>query len=56
MAHVRATGQLLRVCEECEALWPEAGAITKTNFEDMTAYLRLLGLKGEWKELEIQNE
>ncbi len=55
-ACTRVNGQIVRVCEECEALWPDDRLVQETNFEDMAAYLRTLGFKGEWTELEVMPE
>ena len=43
--------QLVRVCEECEALWLDNQPVSVTHFLDMQTYLQSLGLKGEWSEL-----
>jgi len=49
---VKATGQNVSVCEECEALWPEKVAVTFETFVDMSTYLMAQGLPGEWTDLE----
>jgi uncharacterized protein (DUF983 family) len=55
-SRVRATGQLVRVCEECEALWSDKVPVAESNFEDMATYLRSIGLKGEWSEIDTLPE
>lgn len=52
-ARIRATGQIVHVCEECEALWPQSRPVEASNFEDMATHVRSFGLKGEWTELEV---
>jgi transposase-like protein len=49
---IRARGEIVYVCEECEALWTDPQKIDLSNFTDMAAYLRVFGLKGDWNELE----
>jgi len=51
-ARVSAVGQVVRVCTECEALWTGPGTVETTGFQDMVNYLRSLGLKGTWADLE----
>lgn len=48
---VKATGERVRVCEECEALWPNGTELDLRAFEDLTSYMRGRGGDGLWQEL-----
>lgn len=56
LARVKATGDFVSVCEECEALWPEHVAISSETFVDMSGYLTHKGLPGQWTDLEDVDE
>jgi hypothetical protein len=45
---VRSTGEVVRVCNECDATW---GHPSSNTFEDLTSYLRERGLAGSWDQL-----
>ncbi|SFJ33561.1 hypothetical protein SAMN05421753_11899 [Planctomicrobium piriforme] len=50
---VRSTGEILYVCDECEATWLETEKISIDSFRDFTTYMRSIGLKGLLPEIEI---
>lgn len=45
------TGEVVHVCEECEALWPGQAEVSATGFIDFKTYVTPDGLKGAWSEL-----
>jgi hypothetical protein len=52
LSRVKATGEIVSVCEECEALWPDSVVISFETFVDMSIYLTAQGLSGQWTDLE----
>lgn len=44
------TGQRVRVCDECEAAWPETGALDPTAMLDVSVY----GVHEDWSVLSLQ--
>jgi hypothetical protein len=55
-ARILATGQAVRVCEECDALWPGGIEIRQDNFRDFSTFVAPMGLQGLWSELEKTGE
>ncbi len=54
---VNKTGEIVHVCEECEALWPSGIDVASTGFIDFKTYVTPLGLEGLWSELtELESE
>jgi hypothetical protein len=45
---VRATGEVVRLCDECDATW---GHPSFDTFEDLRSYLRERGITGNWDQL-----
>jgi hypothetical protein len=52
----RRSGEIVFVCEECEALWREGQAIENTGFQDLQAYFRAKGQSGDWSEMVMLEE
>jgi hypothetical protein len=48
---VRQTGEHVRVCDECDALWPDGVQVAPNTFLDLTDYLGQRGRPGLWTEL-----
>lgn len=48
---VQRTGERVRVCDECEALWPEGVDVAPATFLDLSVYLEQRGRPGLWSEL-----
>jgi hypothetical protein len=46
-------GEIVSLCDECDALWPEDHSITNINFFDFGEYVEKYGLSGRWDEIEI---
>ena len=51
-AKIMATGEVVRVCQECDALWPDDVEVKKDNFKDFSTFVKPKGLKGLWSELQ----
>ncbi|WP_156971380.1 hypothetical protein [Knoellia sinensis] len=47
----KATGKYIRVCDECEAVWPDDGVLDPHGFEDFEAFASQRGGAGRWDEL-----
>jgi uncharacterized Zn finger protein len=52
-AVIKATGERVRICDECDALWSDGKPIDKYAFVDFSTYVAQFGLRGTWDELEI---
>jgi hypothetical protein len=52
-ARIKSTGDLIHVCEECEAAWPTGVLIAFDSFEDLASLLKSKGLIGIWDELDV---
>ena len=52
-AKIAATGELLQVCEECEATWDAAEVLTLVRFRDLGTLFEERGLSSVWDELEL---
>ena len=48
---VVATDEVVRVCEECDALWPDTEEPAASGFVDLTDFLAERGRPGLWSEL-----
>lgn len=49
---IKVTNEIVYVCQECDALWPEGTEIKQDNFKDFSTYVKPKGLKGLWSELQ----
>ena len=49
---VVATGELISVCEECEATWLHPTQPAATGFEDLRLFLTARELKDDWSALD----
>ena len=52
-ATIKATGQRLFLCEECEATWFALEEVSHVRFVDYGTFMRGLGLKPLWHELNL---
>ena len=52
-AQIIATGEVVQICNECDALWPAGTQVGPTGFVDFSTYVRPLGLRGLWDELTL---
>ncbi len=50
-AKITATGEVVHICQECDALWPDGVRIESDNFIDFSTFVRPKGLQGLWSEL-----
>jgi len=50
-ARIIASGEIIHICQECDAVWPDTAEIRGDNFKDFSTYVKPLGLKGLWSEL-----
>jgi len=50
---IRETGEVVHICEECDALWSAGKEVSASNFVDFSQYVQPLGLKGVWREVEV---
>lgn len=50
---VNSNGLVLRVCDECEAMWLDDEYPSVGTFRDFVTYLRSLGLAGLWSDVTI---
>ena len=48
---VQQTGEDVRVCDECDALWPDGVEVARATFVDLSMYLGQRGRPGLWSEL-----
>jgi hypothetical protein len=48
---VVATDEVVRVCEECDALWPDTEEPAASGFVDLTDFLAERDRSGLWSEL-----
>lgn len=53
IARINATGEVVRLCDECDALWPGSGPLDGTAFIDFSTYVAQWGLLGRWNEITI---
>jgi len=53
---IKATGEKVVVCDECEALWKDGEPIVLETSVGMSTYLKSLGLEGTWNELEVEGD
>jgi hypothetical protein len=37
-------GMIIKICDECEACWPEDQIVNTKNFKGLTSFLKELGL------------
>ena len=53
--HVRLkkTGQMARICDECDAFWLDPNAVAKESWVDFGTFMQQRGQVGVWDELEM---
>jgi len=49
---ISLTGERVRLCDECEALWAGDKILDVGNFHDFSTYMRQRGGTGLWRELD----
>ncbi|MBA8904120.1 ribosomal protein L37AE/L43A [Phyllobacterium sp. P30BS-XVII] len=49
---VKRTGEVIYLCEECEAVWFSPDTIDYATFNYFNLYMERLGLPDSWAELE----
>lgn len=52
-ARIKKTGQMLFICQECEATWFTKEGILTSPFIDFGVYMIKIGLQPLWSELAI---
>ncbi len=50
-ARIEKTGEIVHICEECEALWPSDVDVDAAGFVDFKTYVTKFGLEGTWSEI-----
>ena len=55
-ARIIATGEVVYICGECDALWPNSVEFRMSNFVDFSTFVEPKGLQGLWSELELIEE
>ena len=53
---IKKTGERVRLCDECDALWREDVRIEKNNFQDFSTYVARFGLNGTWDEVDVVDQ
>lgn len=53
LAKIIQSGELIQICDECDATWPEGTLVSSTTFVDFATYVQPLGLRGQWSEIEL---
>lgn len=53
---INSTGELVNLCDECDALWPSGKPVRAADFVDFSTYVRPIGLKGHWTEITVLGE
>jgi hypothetical protein len=48
---INATAEVVHLCDECDALWPDDVSVTATGFRDFSQYVAQFGLQGTWSEV-----
>jgi hypothetical protein len=56
VATIKMTGEIVVVCEECEALWTAGQEPTASGFQDLVTLLKSKGIDDGWSALDIQEE
>lgn len=54
-ARIKATGERIFVCQECEATWLSREEISSKRSLDFGTYMEEVGLKPLWDELVVLN-
>lgn len=52
-ARIKKTGQLIYVCQECEATWFEKKKISNEKFVDFGTYMEAHGMRPLWEDLQL---
>jgi hypothetical protein len=53
---INSTGQVIFLCDECDAVWLSAVGIGKTPFFDFSTYVAHFGLQGTWEEITVLDD
>ncbi|MBU7008874.1 hypothetical protein [Phosphitispora fastidiosa] len=54
-AKIKKLKKTIYVCDECETTWQQGELITNDKFVQLEQFMREIGLKGLWTELEDVN-
>lgn len=52
-ARIHSTGEIVHLCDECDALWPSGVPVAVKSHVDFATYVEPYGLKALWSEIEI---
>jgi hypothetical protein len=52
-ARIVASREVVHLCDECDALWPNGVEVSEMSFVDFSTYMNQLGLRGQWDEVEV---
>jgi len=49
---IKKTGEIVHLCDECDALWKSGDDVVFSKFVDFSTYVEQFGLEGTWDEVE----
>lgn len=52
-ASVDATGDIIQLCDECDAMWFDNEPVSVHTFQEFGTYMQSIGLRGLWQEITI---
>ena len=52
LVQIKATAEVVHLCDECDALWPSGVAIQFDSFVDFSEYVKPIGLRGRYEEID----
>ncbi len=47
------TGEKVRLCDECDALWQQGDKVDTAKFTDFSTFVAPFGLQGTWDEIQV---
>lgn len=53
LIRINLTGELVILCDECDALWTENMEVSVATFHDFGTYIAPLGIKGLWSDVTV---
>ena len=53
LVKVRKTGEILKLCNECDATWKKDDPIDKKTFFDFETYMESQGITKAWDEIDF---
>lgn len=51
-AYIKSIGQVIFICEECEAMWEEGTILELSTFKDYGTYMEAKGYDSSWNHLD----